>query len=99
MLKRRVTPGASGVGDWLVEQFYLLGLLLAIGVALFFVRRPIRQLFAFVVPPLGGRFRDLRKRGGNMAETLKPKPKHPSLRSGVVGWFHFRWRFWLSSFC
>ncbi|MEK7829942.1 MAG: hypothetical protein AAB401_02590, partial [Acidobacteriota bacterium] len=32
------------VGGWLIEHFYLLGLLLAIGVALIFTRRPLRQL-------------------------------------------------------
>lgn len=32
------------VGNWLTDQFYLLGLLLAISIALFFMRRPIRQL-------------------------------------------------------
>lgn len=55
------------VGEWLVQQFYLLGLLLAVGVALIFVRRPIKQLFAFVVPPLGGWLFRLRTQGGKMA--------------------------------
>ncbi len=32
------------VGGWLVEQFYLLGLLMAVGIALIFMRRPLRQL-------------------------------------------------------
>lgn len=32
------------VGGWLTEKFYLLGLLLAVVVALIFMRRPIRQL-------------------------------------------------------
>ena len=31
------------VGGWLVDSFYLLGLLLALGVALMFMRRPIKQ--------------------------------------------------------
>lgn len=31
-------------GDWLIEQFYLLGLALAVGLALLFLRRPLKQL-------------------------------------------------------
>ncbi len=32
------------VGAWLIEQFYLLGLVLTFGLALLFLRRPIKQL-------------------------------------------------------
>jgi multidrug resistance efflux pump len=32
------------VGDWLIEQFYLPGLALAFGLALLFLRRPLKQL-------------------------------------------------------
>ncbi|MGH9847715.1 MAG: hypothetical protein ACREEM_54185, partial [Blastocatellia bacterium] len=43
------------IGQWLVNRFYLLGLLLAMGIALLFARRPIKQMVkAFVVPPSGG---------------------------------------------
>lgn len=63
------------VGDWLTDRFYLLGLIMAIGVAVFFIRKPIQQLVAFlagfVVPPLGGWLRRLRTRGGNMADNLQ----------------------------
>nr|MDQ3012925.1 HlyD family efflux transporter periplasmic adaptor subunit [Acidobacteriota bacterium] len=33
------------VGTWLIERFYLLGLVLAFGLALLFLRRPLKQLF------------------------------------------------------
>jgi putative peptide zinc metalloprotease protein len=33
------------VGEWLMDTFYLFGLWLTLGVALLFVRRPLRQLF------------------------------------------------------
>ncbi|MGE0128005.1 MAG: efflux RND transporter periplasmic adaptor subunit [Blastocatellales bacterium] len=33
------------VGGWLIERFYLLGLALAVVVALIFMRRPIKQMF------------------------------------------------------
>ena len=59
------------VGGWLTEQFYLPGLLLAIGIALFFIRKPIRQLIVFVVPPSGGWLRRLRTKGGNMADNTQ----------------------------
>jgi len=32
------------VGGWLIDRLYLLGLLLAVGVALLFMRRPIKQM-------------------------------------------------------
>lgn len=35
----------SFVGGWLIERFYLLGLALAVAVALIFMRRPIKQIF------------------------------------------------------
>ncbi len=42
------------IGGWLIEKFYLLGLLLTLGIALVFLRRSIKQVFsAFVAPPLG----------------------------------------------
>ncbi len=64
------------VSDWLIARFNLLGLLLALGVALFFVRRPLRQLIASVVPSSGGIFASatfrlkagLRTKGDNMAD-------------------------------
>lgn len=60
------------VGGWLTEQFYLSGLLLASGIALFFARRPIRQLIgAFRVSPLGGWLQRLRTKGGNMADNAQ----------------------------
>jgi putative peptide zinc metalloprotease protein len=43
------------IGAWLIEQFYLLGLTLALGVALIFLRRPLKQMLeAFVVPAKAG---------------------------------------------
>lgn len=33
-------------GDWLMNTFYLLGLLLAVGVALLFVRKPLKAVFS-----------------------------------------------------
>lgn len=65
------------VGGWLIERFYLLGLALAVVVALIFMRRPIKQMFnAFVVPPSGGILAAMRRRlkarlqtrGGKMAD-------------------------------
>lgn len=46
------------IGGWLIEKFYLLGLLLTVGIALLFMRRPIKQVFnAFVVPASAGMLR------------------------------------------
>src|SRR5262249_51360789 len=39
----------SYVGEWLVNRFYLPGLLATFGIALFFVRRPIKQALSIVV--------------------------------------------------
>src|SRR5262249_26882915 len=44
------------VGGWLIDRFYLLGLLLAAGIGLIFMRRPISQTInMFVVPASAGR--------------------------------------------
>lgn len=48
------------VGEWLTDRFYMLGILLTVGIAFIFVRRPISQIFrallgvSFGVPPSGG---------------------------------------------
>ncbi len=59
------------VGVWLIEKFYLLGLVMAVGVALFFTRQPIRQFVAFVVPLLGGWLRRLQTKGDKMADNTQ----------------------------
>ena len=61
------------VGGWLIERFYFLGLLLAIGIAAFFIRKPIQQVIAFIVPLLSGWLRRARTSGGNMADNTQPE--------------------------
>lgn len=52
------------VGGWLMDTFYLLGLLLTFGVALIFVRKPLQSLLARVITAVPGneRFKALLSR-------------------------------------
>jgi hypothetical protein len=52
----------SYIGDWLVARFYLFGMLLTSVIAVFFIRRPVKQTIEiikrFVVSPKGNQMSD-----------------------------------------
>ena len=70
------------VGDWLMDRFYLLGFVLALALALIFVRRPVRQLIDAITAVL--RTKGDKMTDNNQTTTGNKNSKPPFWRRRLI---------------